>query len=442
MRLRQIPFLVLGAALLLGGGAKAQGPLEFHSLDGLFAYADSSSRTLASGEQQSIFARLTELAAKANVVNLRGTVNWSETDNLNLPVTFLPGEIFGGAPGSVREIRMGQQFVGLVNIAPSIDVINPGAWGKLKSATVNTELTEVNNALLLRTLHESIAAAYYNITSLQKQMETAERSVHTADSILLITQSKYNEGLLRLQDVNNAHVNLLNVKDLAAQISVRHAQQVNNLRILLDVPVSQPLSVATPVYPEPQSRGVTMASSHLQTRQGELQEALQRAEWKAAKLSLMPTVSLVGSINWQKNSNARFWDSDANWITSQYIGLRVSVPFPPETQRWSQVYLNRTNFRIAQLNADHAALQEAVNNEQINLDRDKAQQTWVTQQEIASLKRANYTASFNIYQEGLISTDQLLTAFSDLLSAELNALASEGTANYTSAKISIYNSIH
>ena len=51
-----------------------------------------------------------------------------------------------------------------------IDIINPSAWARIKSATVNENLTETTNLVNKKNLYESIAAAYFNVVSFQKQI--------------------------------------------------------------------------------------------------------------------------------------------------------------------------------------------------------------------------------------------------------------------------------
>ncbi|MBI3238885.1 MAG: hypothetical protein HYZ43_08630, partial [Flavobacteriia bacterium] len=130
--------------------------LNFNSPDSLYAYADRNSASSKISVQQSLLAKWTKVAALANTVNYKSPVSFSATDNLLLPVSFLPAEAFGGAPGTFRQITLGQQYVNNFNFNPQIDIINPQNWARVKSAELNKEMTEVNNQLNKKNLHESI----------------------------------------------------------------------------------------------------------------------------------------------------------------------------------------------------------------------------------------------------------------------------------------------
>jgi len=138
--------------LLLFQTAGAQTELRFSSLDSLLNYAEQNSITIKTTEQQALLAKWQKVSAQAGLVNFRMPTNLNLTNNIELPVSFMPGEAFGGAPGTFKEVTMGQQYIGNLNIAPQIDIINPAAWAKLQSAGKNSELTTVNNLLAKKLL--------------------------------------------------------------------------------------------------------------------------------------------------------------------------------------------------------------------------------------------------------------------------------------------------
>ncbi|MBN2664509.1 MAG: hypothetical protein JXR68_12735, partial [Bacteroidales bacterium] len=105
------------------GFANAQTVLNFNSLDSLLNYAELNSISIKTGEQQTLLAKWQKISATSNIVNLRNQVSATFNNNLNLPVTYLPAEVFGGVPGTYKEVTMGQQFVGTLSVSPQIDII-------------------------------------------------------------------------------------------------------------------------------------------------------------------------------------------------------------------------------------------------------------------------------------------------------------------------------
>ena len=145
----------------------AQSTIQFSSLDSLLNYAERNSATIKTGNEQSLLAKWTKITALGNTVNLRSPISASFIDNTQLPINYVPSEMLGGKPGTVRELAFGQKYVTNYGFTPQIDIINLSAWARLKSASVNYDLTEVNNLIAKKNLFESIAASYFNIISLQ-----------------------------------------------------------------------------------------------------------------------------------------------------------------------------------------------------------------------------------------------------------------------------------
>lgn len=421
-------------------GLTIQAQLNFPGLDSLLAYAERNSTTIKTCQQQSLLAKWTKVAALANTVNFKSPLTFSATDNSKLPVNFLPAEAFGGPAGTFRQVTLGQQYVSNFNFNPQIDIINPYNWAKVKSASVSKEITEVNNSINKKTLFENIAASYYNSIALQEQISLTEKSLSAADSIQQIVKNKFSEGIVREQDVNNALVNQLNIKDKLAQLKVMHEQQLNTLKILCDISAGTQITLQNTSSSE-FTEGNLKSTGSLNNRYNYLQSQFAKSELRANRMAMMPVLSVFYYQGWQQNSNTAFFDSKSTWIQSNYIGLRVTVPFPPDVTKMSQSYTSKINYRIASLNNSHTELQTELNNRSLELDYEKAISSYQIAKQIFDLKNNNFSKSINQYREGILSTDNLLIAFNDMVNSQLNVISAFSSAQFSKSKISINNTL-
>lgn len=439
MQMKKLTFFLL---LLSALKINAQKALQFSSVDSLFHYAENNSITIKTGEEQSLLAKWTKLAAIGNTINFRSPITASWTDNTDLPVNYLPAEAFGGPAGSLRAVTLGQEYVSTYAITPQIDIINLANWTKIKSASVNKELSETNNQIAKKNLFESIAATYYNIISFQEQIKTMQENKKAADSILTIVTNKFNQGIVREQEKNNAAVNVLNVQDKLNQLQSSLEQQFNSLKILCDIPDETTITINGSAADAGKIYTVVESKSSLIEKQSQLQRAYLRSELRSSRmLTFAPTVSFIFNQQWQENSNKQFFDPDASRFNSQYVGLKISVPLPFDVNRLSQNYTTKINYNIAKLNYQHATLQNKVNNKQLELDHQKAISAYTTNKQIDELKTQNYSKSMNQYKEGILSTENLLLSFSDKINATLNYISAESNLQYTQTKIKINNTI-
>ena len=436
--MRQVQIFI--AFLLIIQFSNAQTKLEFNTLDSLFNYAENHSISIKTGEQEVLLAKWQKISAQAGLVNFKMQTSFSLTDNIMLPVTYFPAEAFGGEPGTFKEMRTGQKYMGNFNFAPQIDIINPVSWTKLKNAKINTRLTDVNNLIVKKSLFESISASYYNIISLKEQVEITQKNLYTADTLQTIMRNKYTEGIVRQQDLNDAIINNLSLKDNLTQLEISLNQQYYALKILCDIPQNTAIFLTeNAVYNQPFDQNL-QTDNQLKHESSLLKADLAKEELRANRLAQYPTVSIVAYDGWQQNSKEQFFDSNANWINSQYVGLRLSMPFP-DVNGFTLTKKAKINKTISELDAEHTKLENDITNIQLNLDYEKAYSQFKTANQIFLLKDENYQMALNQFNESILSSDKLLIAFDDMLISQLNYSAALANLLYTKSKIEINNSI-
>lgn len=418
----------------------AQEQMSFLSLDSLLRYAEKNSMSIKTGEQQVLLAKWQKISAQAGILNFRMQSNINLTNNVELPVSFLPAEAFGGAPGTFKEVTMGQQFIGNINIAPQIDLINPASWAKLASAKVNNQLAEVNCKLAKKSLFESISASYHNILSLQEQITLTEKSLMVADTLLFQMQHKHREGIVRLQDLNDAKINRLSLVDKLQQLILSKEQQYLSLKILCDIPESIHVTLDEPINYSQHFNLNTRVDNQLSVESAKLKAELSNADLNTQRLMNLPTLSLVFYDAWQQNSNIEFFNPNAQWLNSQYVGLKLTLPFP-DFNKLSQVKSSKINRTISLQNATHSRVQNENANQQLVLDYEKAFSQFRTAQEISEIKSQNYELAFNQFNAGILPSDRLLVSFNDKIASRLNYSLALANLLFIKTKIDINNSI-
>ena len=433
-------FLIIVGFLLINQFSNAQNKLVFKTLDSLFEYAENHSISIKTGEQQVLLAKWQKISAQAGLVNFKMQTSFSLTDNVKLPVTYFPAEAFGGEPGTFKEVTTGQQFIGNFNFAPQIDIINPVSWSRLKSAKINSQLTDVTNLMVKKSLFESISASYYNTISLKEQIKITQKNLYTADTLQMIMQNKYIEGIVRQQDLNDATINKISLKDKLTQFEISLNQQYYALKVLCDIPQDTDILLTeNTIYNQPFELNL-QTNNQLEHKSSLLKADLAKEELRANRLAQYPTISIVAYDGWQQNSKDQFFDSNKNWINSQYIGLRLSMPFP-DINKFTLAKSAKINKTISELDAEHTKLQNDITNIQLSLDYEKAYSQFKTANQIFLLKDENYQMALNQFNESILSSDKLLIAFDAMLGSQLSYSAALANLLYTKSKIEINNLI-
>ena len=425
-------FSFLLASLLLKGQS-----LTFGSLDALLRYADTASYVNDQTKLQQNLAELTTKAAFGSALNPRIPVSGAMTNNTNLAVNFIPAEIFGGPAGTFREVTFGQQYITSLNIAPQFDIINVAHIAEIKSAKINEELVDTQNKISKKNLFDQLNAVYNNILSFEAQIEVLQENILKADSIYTIVKNKYDQGIIRIQDLNDAEVNLIQHKNKLSQAKLSLEQQYLSLAILCDTKEAIQLSEKLwDVKPSDETLAVT---GNISLKSYMLQRAAAEQEYKVAKLQNLPTLSFVSSFNRQNNSNEKYFDNAQRWINSSYVGLRLSWDFPTNVAKLTTMRSAKINMQLSEMNVEHATLQSDMQDRQLENDYAKAQADYQSALAIYSLESVSYNHVMNQYVNDIIPLDRLLTAQVKLLSSRLNVASALATLSYTGSKIQINN---
>ncbi len=421
--------------------SNAQSRIEIDNLTTLQRYAENHSANFKNANENVLLATYTRIASQWGVVNLTGNANASMLDNVNLPQSFIPAEFFGGKPGTFKTVTFGQQYVSNLTLNPQIDIINPSLWARIQTAKANEGLSKVNRLITKKNLLESVAAAYYNVLSLQEQLKSSRQLLLNNDTLAGIFANKFNEGLIRVQDLNNVQANQLLIKDKVQQLEKQLEIQIGILKGLCDIPMNQEMNFSEQLSQSFQNTTEPLkARANLLTQQSRMQEMYQRKVLNADQLWLLPNISMVSNFMVQQNTNNHFFDEQKVYF-SNYYGLRLSMPIIPDVNKIANVRNDRINLQIARNNAAHAALQDSINNHQLELEYDKAFNTWRNTLLIERLKEDTYLRNLNIYKEGVFSSYELISSLNDWLNAKLNTENAAAAYQYAKARIILQNSI-
>jgi outer membrane protein len=319
---------------------------EFHSVDELIGFAGDHSITLRNNDVQLSQAKKEKLAAVLGTIDITGSLLSAQfTDNTTLGVNLFPAEIFGGEPGTFREVQMGVRYNTNLTTYADIKLVNPVGWANLGLSKINIDLTASNNQLTRKQLEENITMNYFNIVHLDEQIKNTQLNLNASDTLLTIAIEKYQEGLINRQEVNDVRVNHLQIEERIHQMEFLREQYYVSLKLLCDLPEESQISIAH----QPTAGfgpDTVVQLNQLALKNALLQEQYAEKSYQVAKAAFSPTVSLQLS-NSNNLYNQNFEPVTGDWINSNFIGLRVNIPIPG-SQTISRKYTAQHQYELAQ----------------------------------------------------------------------------------------------
>lgn len=427
--------------LILGIQNVSYSQIVFNNLDSLLNYASHNSSSMNSSNIMLDQARLAKYSAILGILDINGSSSLTYTDNRQLPVNLFPAEIFGGEPGSFKEVQTGIRYNTTWSLYADVKLFNMAGYENLKLANLNQDATEIGNKISTKTLYENIASIYYNILNLNEQLKANNKNAQSADTLFQISQNKYKVGLVKIQDVNDSQSNLLLTRETTRANEYLLAQQYLRLKVLCDIDpmdsviVTQKIDYALiPTKPE-------IFENTLLLKNNEYKLEIANSNFNKSIYDRIPTLSFFYSLSKQQYSNnGKLFDSNINWNSSSYIGLKLSISIPT-TNVFSQIASTKYDYKIAENNLYHAKIETENNHRQLELDYNKAMSEVNTNKKIYSLRNDSYMKNLELYREGLIGLDILLNSFSYMVNSNNNYITSCISVQYNKSKIDINNRI-
>jgi outer membrane protein TolC len=412
-----------------------------NSLDSLLAYVRARSIRLQSGEINLAQAKQAKLAALLGLPDISGGLSWSYTKNTKLPVNLLPGETFGGQPGTYKEVAFGVPYVNYANENLDIKLFNPKAWENIRLYKLNVSSTELQNKLTLKSLFEDVSSTYYNIVSLKEQLFSTKQNTEAAFNLLQVAQNKYDNGLTKQQDVNDARASYLTTQENARQIQFLIDQQYLALKILCDIPDLEPVEIIESI---PSAEGFTPATpinQALELKSMLVKETIAQSTYRQQVLSLYPTLSFFQAYTTQQyNTKAKLFDPRVKWIPSSYLGIRLSFPIP-SSNSVAQVSKARYDYLLSKKNMEQQMIKSDLELKKLIVEYNKAMSQAKSNSAVFILRTDTYEKNLNLYEEGLINLEQTINSFNAMVNSNYNLISSRVSVLAAIAKININNNI-
>jgi OMF family outer membrane factor len=313
---------------------------------------------------------ITTKTAIGNLFNPKIPTSIQVLDNINQQVSFLPGQAFGQPIGTFKEVTIGQQYVSTFNIQPQFDILNMANYALIKTTKINQQLVENQHKINEQNLYEKINIVYFNILTFNGQKEIVKENIIIAKDILRIITNKFNEGVARKQEVNEAEVNLISLQDKFDQIEINTKIQYQTLNLFFENKIDAILSENIWNYQNTDT--ILKTKNNLIVENVTLQTQMAQQENKALKYQNLPVLSFVSSLNWQNLSNDFSFAKNSNWINYNYIGLKLSYDLPTTVQKITNQKSKQIQIQILKNNEKHSLIENESKNAQMILEYEKS----------------------------------------------------------------------
>ncbi len=294
---------------------------------------------------------LVKIAYSEIYPEITSSINY--TRNVEIPVTFVPGEFFGGAPGTLIPVEFGTDNNWQGGFTVNQTLFRGETIIGLSSATIFKTVQEENYRLVSQQIVTQTRIAFYQVLVANEQLRLQEAQIGRLEQNLSENERRRDAGLIDEYAVLQIQVQLSNQRPqlIEAQYSVLEAYR--NLKLVLGLPYQLEFEVTGNLnsfdiladeaseqvnedikaidqsnpftYQNEVIDNMVLAQFRGDMRVLDAQMNLKDREITAVRSRFLPTISATYNLQWSASEPdaPNFFENDVRFQT---LGFNLSLP--------------------------------------------------------------------------------------------------------------------
>lgn len=345
-------------------------------------------------------------------INATGTYNY----NVKIPTTAMGDQV----------IAMGQNHASAVVLQADQQLLNPGLMQAAKAAkyirqqnALNTENSTINTIV-------EVSKGYYDILTSEEQLNIIAENLARIERQLTDAKVRYETGIVDKIDYKRAEITLANTKAEQKRVAELLNYKYAYLKELIGLTAEQPLTLSFADTEMEQEILIDTTQTvdlenRVEFRQLQTLKQLQHVNTQYNKWTYIPNLSAFYNYAWDFRDN-RFADLYSQNFPRSVFGLTLNVPIFQGTKRTQEI--RKSKLQEERIDWDIVNLKNQINTQyEMAMATYKANlNDWTTAQYNMSLAEEVYNTLKLQYDEGIKTYLDLMTAETDLRTAQINYL--------------------
>ncbi|MFW5774244.1 MAG: TolC family protein [Tangfeifania sp.] len=320
------------ALLFFNAGVQAQEEPVAFTLEEAQQYAMQNSYVLQNSQrdirsaQKEVWETIT-----IGLPQVSGSANYNM--NLDLPVSLIPAEFFGGEPGEYQAVKFGQDYNSDFGFTVSQLIFDGSYIVGVGSSKIYLNLTKEAHEKGEINIRDAVAQAYYMVLVGQQNLEVMKENLENSLKLYEETKAYFDNGFREEMDVDQMHILVKNARNevLKAEREIKIAKVV--LKYTMGYDILQPIEPAddldnflTPLI-EKARPGSFDISNHIDYRMAVTNFRVSEKLLRLEKVAFLPRLNAF--YNYSKTAygeNANLFKSSESWYPSSMLGFQLSVP--------------------------------------------------------------------------------------------------------------------
>jgi OMF family outer membrane factor len=343
-----------------------------------------------------------------------------------LPYQLMPASVFGGPPGTYREVQFGVPQNLSANLQLSVPLFNPVAINTLKTLDIAGEIAGLQYELTEEEVVLNVTQTYYNAQILLSQLSFLDTNIINTEKLEKSVLLLYEQELAKRTDIERVRLQLNQLIAKKSFTRAQYKQVTSALEFLMGKPATDSLEVDPALFSVEEK--VIDSEQTIELKLLEMKLQLNNSELKSLRLSRMPSMgayAVYGTTGFGNTGSNSFFD----FYPVSFAGVQLSFPLFNGTV---------TNHRIKQkkIETSKTRIQQELASDRNNMEKINATRQFEAAEEQFNTTISQVELAEKIYLNTVLQNKQGVASLSDVLMSD-TALR-EAQQNYTSSLISLF----
>ena len=347
------------------------------------------------------------------------------TDYLDIPISLLPGEIFGQPPGTYIPVKFGTKYNSTASIQLHQILFDGQVFTAIKARNTALEFQSKNKEVTEELIKTNIYKVYFLLVVSKTQLDLLDANIARLEKLGHDATELYKNGFAEKLDIDKIAVQLSNLQTEKTKALNTISIGYIGLKTLMGMPVKDSLILTDKLSEEQIKKDFSNDTAYQYTDRKEFQylslaRDLNQFNIKRYQSSYIPILALNGSYSKNAQRNTYDFTGKGDWFTTSYIGLNLSIPIFDGFSKSARVNKSRLELRQTENLLDNLRLTIDGEVEQSKINFKSALTTMTFQKKNMELAETVYNQTKKKFEVGTGSNTEISSAQTDLITAQTN----------------------
>jgi len=344
---------------------------------------------------------------------------------LELPVSLLPGEIFGGTAGTFIPVRFGTKFNANASLQLQQLLFDGQVFVALQARRATIALQQKSAEVTEEMIKTNIHKIYYQLVVSKTQITLLDANIERLQKLEHDTRELYKNGFVEKLDLDKIAVQIANLQ--TEKLKATNAIEIGyiGLKTLLGMPVKDILILTDKISEEQIITDVASNQDYAYTDRKEFQavslgKKLNEYNIKRYQLSYLPTIAMSGAFTKNAQRNQFNFFKGGDWFTTSFVGLNISTPIFDGFARKARITKAKIDLQQTENQLQNLRLTIDAEVTQAKMNFATAISTLSYQKKNMQLAESVYAQTKKKYEIGTGSNIEITAAQTYLVTAQTN----------------------